>query len=85
MLVVFGLTVRFNVATESQPAALTNVTVCNPDILYDWPFHTYGSWFAQIVVFVVLVTFGLTVRLSVAMESQPLLFTKVTVYVPAAL
>ena len=39
----------------------------------------------QIVVLVVLVTVGLTVRLRVATESQPAALVKFAVYVPAAL
>jgi hypothetical protein len=40
--------------------------------------------FAHIVVLVVLVTAGLTVKLRVAMESQPLELIRVSLYVPAA-
>jgi hypothetical protein len=35
------------------------------------PFQRYGNAFAHIVVLVVLVTAALTVKFSVAMESQP--------------
>ena len=44
----------------------------------------YGNWLEQIAVLVVLVTTGLMVRLSVAIESQPWLLTNVTEYVPPA-
>ena len=40
---------------------------------------------AQMVVFVVLVDVGLTVRFNVAMESQPVALFRLSVYVPAAL
>jgi hypothetical protein len=36
------------------------------------PFQRYGKAFAHIVVLVVLVTAALTVKLRVAIESQPL-------------
>ena len=39
----------------------------------------------QIVVFVVLVSVGLTVKFRVATESQPATLIKLAVYVPAAL
>ena len=44
----------------------------------------YGSWLSQIVVFVVLVTAGLTFKFSVAIESHPAALIKLAVYVPAA-
>ncbi len=49
------------------------------------PFHVYGSWLVQMAVLVVLVNVGLTVRIKVAIESQPLVLVKLAVYVPAAL
>ncbi len=80
-----GLTVRFNVATESQPAAFVKVTDCEPAALKVNPFQLYGNWASQIVMFVVEVTDGLTVRFNVATESQPAAFVKVTDCEPAAL
>jgi carbon starvation protein CstA len=47
-------------------------------------FHEYGNALEQIVVLVVLVTAALTVKLRVAMESQPVALTSVSLYVPAA-
>ena len=59
--VKFGLTVKFKVATESQPATVINVTEYVPAIVYVLPFHEYGSAFWQIVSLVVEVKFGFTV------------------------
>ena len=71
VLVSVGLTVKFNVATESHPAVLVRLAVYVPAALMDCPFQLYGSWLAQIVVLVVLVSVGLTIRFSVATESHP--------------
>jgi len=49
------------------------------------PFQVYGNWLEQMVVLVVLVRVGLTVRFRVAIESQPAALVKLAVYVPAAL
>jgi hypothetical protein len=84
VLVTFGFTVKFNVAKESQPAAETNVFVCEPATKKVSPFHVYGNEFWQIVVLVVLVTFGFTVKFNVANESQPAAETNVFVCDPAA-
>ena len=81
--VTFGFTVRFSVATESHPAALTSVTLYVPAPAYEFALQVYGNWFTQIVVLVVEVTFGFTVRFSVATESHPAALTSVTLYVPA--
>src|SRR5947199_77127 len=67
VLVTTGFTVRFNVAMESQPAALIKLEVYVPAALMVWLFQIYGSWLLQIVVFVVLFTTGFTVRFNVAM------------------
>ena len=82
--VTAGFTIRINVATESQPDALSNVAVNVPAAESDCVFQLYGNWFAQIVVFVVDVTVGLTVRFNVAIESQPEALISVAVNVPAA-
>jgi hypothetical protein len=37
-----GITVRFRVAMESQPAALIKVTGYEPLSMYAFPFQTYG-------------------------------------------
>ena len=71
MLVSVGLTVRFKVATESQPAALVRLAVYVPAALMVCPFQLYGNWLVQMVVLVVLVSVAVTVRLRVAIESQP--------------
>ena len=54
--VTFGFTVRFSVATESHPAALTSVTLYVPAPAYEFALQVYGNWFTQIVVLVVEVT-----------------------------
>src|SRR5689334_5688744 len=48
-----------------------------------WPFQLYGNWLVQIVVFVVLVSVAVTVKLRVAMESQPAIDFRFAVSVPA--
>ena len=85
VLVKVELTVRFNVATESQPATVFRFAVYVPAALTVCPFQPYGNWFEQIVVLVVLGTVGFTVRSRVATESQPAAPVKLAVYVPAAL
>ena len=71
MLVKVGLTVKFRVAIESQPATLIRFTVYVPAALMVWPFQLYGNWLEQMVVLVVLVRVELTARFKVATESQP--------------
>src|SRR5678816_2710465 len=84
VLVTTGLTVSTRVATESQPVALTKVSLYVPAAAILIPFHVYGSALEQMVVLVVLVTIGLTVRINVATESQPVEEVSVSLYVPAA-
>jgi len=79
VLVRVGLTVRFRVAMESQPAALVRLAVYVPAALIVCPFQLYGNWLEQMVVLVVLVNVGLTVMLRVAMESQPATLIKLAV------
>ena len=69
--VTTGFTVKLRVAIESQPAALVNEMDCEPAPLNVSPFQVYGSTSLQMVMFVVEVTCGFTVKLSVAVESQP--------------
>jgi len=78
VLVVTLFTVRFRVAMLSQPFELVRVAVYDPPALIDWLFQAYGNWLGQRPMFVVLVVALLTVRFSVAMLSQPLLFVSVT-------
>ena len=85
VLVNIGFTVKFKVATESQPATEVNVVDCEPAALKVSPFQEYGSALLQIVVFVVLVSVGFTVKLSVATESQPAILVKIVDCEPAAL
>jgi hypothetical protein len=82
VLVTAGITVRFSVAMESQPAALINVTGYEPLSVYMFPFHAYGNCAGQMVISVVLAITGITVRFSVAMESQPAALINVTGYEP---
>ena len=70
VLVNVLFTERFNVAIESQPAVLVNVTENVPAALYVCAFQLYGNWFEQMVVLVVLVSVLLTERLSVTIESH---------------
>ena len=83
VLVTTGLTVRFRVAILSQPAALVRVSVYEPAEVILRPFQLYGSWLAQMVVVVVLVTTGLTFKFRVAILSQPAVLVRVSVYEPA--
>jgi uncharacterized membrane protein YqjE len=72
VLVTAALTAKFSVAMESQPVALTSVSLYVPAVVMLMPFQRYGNAFAHIVVLVVLVTAALTVKLRVATESHPL-------------
>ena len=72
VLVKVGSTVRFNVARESQPVtALVSVAVWLSVIVKVSPFQVYGSSVSQMVMSVVLVSVGPTVRFNVARESHP--------------
>jgi hypothetical protein len=82
--VTVGLTVRFNVANESQPVAETSVATCEPAATKVKPFQIYGNDAGQIEILVVEVTVGLTVRFNVVKESQPVAEINVAVCEPAA-
>ena len=84
VLVTSGFTVKFNVASESQPADDVSVAVCEPAAENVKPFHEYGSRLSHIVIAVVLVTSGFTVKFNVASESQPADDVSVAVCEPAA-
>ena len=72
VLVNVGSTVRFNVARESQPVtALVSVAVWLSVAVNVSPFQVYGSWVSHIVMSVVLVSVGSTVRFNVAKLSHP--------------
>ena len=43
------------------------------------PFQEYGNWLVQMVVLVVLVSVAVTVRLRVAIESQPAVLVRLAV------
>src|SRR4030095_14454968 len=60
-----GFTAKFNVATDSQPAALIKLAVYVPAAVIVWPLQVYGNWLLQIVVLVVLVRVGLTALVTV--------------------
>ena len=85
VLVSVGFTVKFNVATESHPATEVNVADCEPAALNVKPFQEYGSALSQIVVFIVLVSVGFTVKFNVATESHPATEVNVVDCEPAAL
>ena len=50
VLVTSGFTVKFNVASESQPADDVSVAVCEPAAINVKPFHEYGSRLSHIVI-----------------------------------
>ena len=70
VLVVRALTVRFNVAIESQPTAFTKVSLYVPAVLNVFPFHVKGNCDEHILESVVLKLIGLTVILKVAVVSH---------------
>ena len=78
VLVSVLFTKRFNVAIESQPAVLVNVTENVPAALYVCAFQLYGNWLMQMVVSVVLDSVLLTDSIKLATESQPALLVNVT-------
>ena len=80
-----GLTVKFNVAIESQPNVLVSVIDCEPAAVKVNPFQVYGSASSQTLMFVVEVTVGFTVKLSVAVESHPAALVNVVDCEPAPL
>ena len=72
VLVKVGSTVRFNVARESHPVtALVSVAVWLSVVVNVNPFQVYGNSVSQIVISVVLVKVGSTVKFNVASESHP--------------
>jgi hypothetical protein len=83
--VTVGLTVRFNVANESQPVAETSVATCEPAATKVKPFQVNGNDTGQMEIFVMEDTVGFTVKFNVANESQPVAETNVAVCEPAVL
>jgi hypothetical protein len=77
------LIVKFNVAVESQPAALVKFAVYVPAAVIDWPFQLYGNAVVQIETSVELLVAFVIVKFKVAVESQPAALVKFAVYVPA--
>ena len=72
VLVSVGSTVKFNVASESHPVtALVSVAVWLSVVVNVNPFQVYGNSVSHIVMSVVLVKVGFTVRFNVASESHP--------------
>ena len=78
VLAVDVFIVRFNVVMESQPAELVSVSLYVPAVLYSAPFQVYGNWLGHKVTDWVVVRVGLTVNMSVTIESQPLLLVSVS-------
>ena len=65
-------TFKFNVASESHPVtALVRVAVWLSVAVNVNPFQVYGSSVSHMVMSVVLVSVGSTVRFNVASESHP--------------
>jgi uncharacterized membrane protein len=79
LLVKTALRVRFNVAIESHPTAVLNVSLYDPAVVSERPFHVYGNWLLQIVTVEVLERTALMIRSKVASESQPDELVKVSV------
>ena len=79
-----NLTAKFKVAKLSQPTLFTRVAVLEPAAAKVNPFQTYGNADEQILKFVVELDGSFTARFKVAILSQPALFVKVAVFVPAA-
>ena len=72
VLVKVGFTVKFNVASESHPVtALVIEAVWLSVVVNVRPFQVYGNSVSQIVISVVLVSVGSTVKFNVASESHP--------------
>ena len=86
VLVNNGVTVRFSVAIVSQPpVVLASVSMYVPAAVIVLPFHKYGNLFAQTETDWLEVSNGVTVRVSVAIVSQPpVVLDSVSIYVPAA-
>ena len=78
-------TLRFKVATESQPAAFVVLKVYVPALLYGVPFQVYGNVAEQTETLVVETVSFKIVRFNVAVESQPAAFVVLNVYVPPEL
>jgi hypothetical protein len=80
--VLFGLTVKVSVITESQPVADGTVRVYVPAVVKACPPKVYDSpW--HIAADTEAVLFEFTVKVSVITESHPLADGTVRVYVPA--
>jgi hypothetical protein len=75
------LTVKFNIAIESHPAAFVNVAVYEPEFVYVIEFadHVYEL---HAVTDSEPVELLLTVKFNVAIESHPAAFVNVAVYEP---
>jgi len=79
VLVRIGFTINSSVAIESQPETLLSVSLYVPAAVIVLPFQLYGNWFEQMVMFVVLLTTGLTVKTNVAIESHPVELINVSI------
>src|ERR1044072_8031664 len=78
-------TVRMRLMIESQPLLLMWESLYVPAELMLVPFQRYGSWLVQMVALVVSLRTLFTVSMRLIIESQPLLLTRVSLYVPAVL
>ena len=75
MLVDIVLTVKINVAAESQPLLFNKCAVCVPAVVNVNPFHKYGKPDGQVLKLVVEVVGVLMIKFKVAILSQPLALT----------
>ncbi len=80
-----GFTLRLSVTTESHPVAEIKVALCEPAAVNVSPFQSSGNWAEQTIESVEEVRAGLTIRLSVAMESHPAAEVNVALCDPAAI
>ena len=82
-----GSTVSVSVLMVSQPVVvLFTVSIIVDALVNTWPFHVYGSWFAQMARVRVTVNSGSTVSVNVLIVSQPVVvLLTVSIIVDAAL
>src|ERR1044072_4598868 len=71
-------TVNIKLIIESQPPVLLSVSVYRPAALIVLLFQVYGSWLVQMVVLVVSLSTLFTVRIKLAIESQPAMLMSVS-------
>ena len=81
--VLVGNTVNTKVAELSQPTLFVRCAVCAPAAVKVKPFQTKGNALGQILESVLDELVGNTVKTKVAALSQPTLFVRCAVCVPA--